>query len=303
MIESVLFVAALGAALVAAARGPRSQGRRRVVFYLMPVGLMLLAVGATPGGLAFQKLLGRLIMPAGLLWALLLATMLLLLHIGRSLAAGWLLLFLSLYSTAGNAEVGAALLSWLERDYREPPPIDAPPLDALLVLGGGTSLRPWGGAQLGPAGDRVMTAARMYHRGEARHIICSGTSIGGLDQPDARDLGAEAREILTDLGVPAKAITVVPGPRNTKEEIARYAVLMQEPAWRDKTRVGMLTSAWHLRRAMRQADRAGLSVLPVAADFKGDVFTPRIMAMIPSGNGFYRTKLAMWEIIGAAVGR
>lgn len=79
----------------------------------------------------------------------------------------------------------------------------------------------------------------------------------------SRNQAAEqARIILIDLGVPEEAVVRLQG-RNTFEEMESIAERFGDH------RVGILTSAWHLPRAMRLAESAGVSAVPVPSNFIG----------------------------------
>jgi uncharacterized SAM-binding protein YcdF (DUF218 family) len=190
------------------------------------------------------------------------------------------------------------MLASLERDYAELRPLDEPPLEAVFVLGGGTERTPGGAAQLASAGDRVMLAARLYHRGVAESLVVSGSTIPGAAMP--RDLSAEALAIWRDVGIAEADVIRIPEPTNTSEEIAAFAALAREQGWQ---RVGLVTSAWHLRRAMRLAAAEAFYPLPLPADFRGLPRYDGLVSLIPSGPGFRYVHLAAWERVGAAVGR
>jgi len=69
--------------------------------------------------------------------------------------------------------------------------------------------------------------------------------------------------ILEALGVPPQAIEQC-GGANTSEELTHLAQLIKPGE-----RAGLVTSAWHLPRALRLAGRHGLQLEPVPADFQG----------------------------------
>lgn len=249
------------------------------------------------GGFIAKKALALLCMPTGLLWiAGYLGLLLLLIRRAHGIASVVAVLWV-LFTLAGNLWIGGALLNRLERPFRVDPTLDAP-LQVLVVLGGGTSLRPDGAVQAGPAGDRLVRAARLYHAGKTKRLLASGTSVAGIHQPVARDLGEEARTLWRTMGVPDSAILTLPGPRNTGEEMQAAKALIAARGW---THVGVLTSAWHLRRTLMQARRVGLDPVPFGSDFRGGPAVPSLMGLVPSGNGVYRLRLALWEYLGAMV--
>jgi uncharacterized SAM-binding protein YcdF (DUF218 family) len=248
---------------------------------------------------ALEKTLALLAMPAGLLWLLLLAL------------AGWhlrrrqrgpavLVLALAvLYGLAGNVHLARALAGSLERRVPVVDPAALPVLDAVLVLGAGSERDPAGRPQLSESGDRVYLAARLWHAGKARLLVASGAT------PDAgaggRDLAQETRTLWRAVGVPDRAILAVPEPCwNTRDEIRAYAGLQARHHWR---RIGLVSSAIHLPRALALAGRAGLDPVPLAADRLDRPRPFRLQDLVPQGAGFAISQRACWEYLGRWTGR
>lgn len=266
--------------------------------WVIPLAAIGLAVACWPGLVHIQKMLGLLLMPAGLLWIALLV-----------LVARWpgrwpgrlilLLLFLG-YTAAGNRWLGGAALRALEQPFMTLDPTLGPPLDAVVVLGGGTARDGRGEPQLGEAGDRIRVGAAVYHAGRSPVILATGSGIPGFDGLPGRNLGAETRACLMACRVPATAIQTLPGPANTAEEIAALALLARTRGW---TRLGLVTSAWHLPRALALCAAQGLQVEPLPADFRGDRPGDSPAHLVPQGSGFLRVHLALWEWLGRLIGR
>jgi len=296
----LLFVFAFLAALAAAAAHGRLghlEGRARWAAHAAAPLLLAASMLLSPADVV-DKLLSRLIMPVGLLWLLAFALAYWSALRGRFKAAlmpfgAWILM-----SIAGSTWVGVAMIRWLERGYVMPP-LEAR-FDVVMVLGGGTDVTPEGAPQLSHAGDRLRVGALLYAHKQAERLVCSGSGAAGIDQVEARDLAREAATLLGDMGVPRAAIIELPGPINTQQEIAALAAFAKERGFH---RVGLVTSAWHLRRAMRLADRFGLDATPIPADARGHQGPANIMGVVPSGSGFYVVQIAWKEIIGALVGR
>ncbi len=260
--------------------------------------LLIVAMAALPRGAMLQKVLGQLVMPVGLIWVATFAGSFYAWHLRRLRPA---LAGLSLWvaiSIGGNELVGGAAIAALQSDYRELSPREEEPFDVVFVLGGGTSQSPLGEPQLSSSGDRVMLAARLHHLGVAPVLVTSGSSIPGAAVQ--RDLTRETEAIWRDLGVADDSIVRVPGPSNTSEEIAAYAELASEKDWE---RIGLVTSAWHMRRATALARAEGLAVTPVPADFRGTARYQGLLSLIPTAHGLASAQLVLWERIGAAVGR
>ncbi|MGA2082674.1 MAG: YdcF family protein [Holophaga sp.] len=246
-----------------------------------------------------EKTLPLLVMPVGLLWLLLLGLALFCLR-RRQWSAGILGLGLAaLYACAGNPYLANLLVQDLERRI---PLVDVDrlePFDAVFVLGGGSEQDPAGRPELSGAGDRVFLAARLWHAGKARVLVASGvadTGIGGF-----RDGGQETRVLWRAVGIPDSAILPVAARCwNTRDEIKAYAELQARQGWK---RVGLVSSASHLPRAMALAEKAGLACTPLGADRLGRFHPFRIRDLVPQGDGFECNQRACWEYLGRWLGR
>ena len=221
----------------------------------------LVALVATLGreGFAEQKILARLIMPAGLFWLALFGLTLATFRLRqRGLGLGLALLFVA-YTALGSVPLGHAMVGALERSV--PEPSQDLKFDAVFVLGGGTTLAPGDQPELGAAGDRLRLAAGLWRAGRARRLVASGFSPPpyGLG-----DLAAHTVSLWSEMGVPTSSTTTLRGV-NTSEEMAAYAKLAKDLGWRE---MGLVSSAWHLPRALALAERHGLEVTALPADHR-----------------------------------
>ena len=289
MLATSLLVASVIALLVIAARRDAPSVRRKLL--LVPVALLVAGMAAIPNAFAFNKWLGRLAMPPAIVGVALLALSVAALRARWRGALALSGLFVA-YWVLTNNWTSLWCAAWLEEPFAtRPPPAH---YDAVAVLGGGVSYRPWGEPQLSLSGDRVATAAELYHRGRASLLVCAGPVIG------ARDGAADAMYMLGELGVPPTALLRVEGPRNTSEEMAAFAELARTRGWQ---RLAVVTSAWHLRLAMRLALGQGITVTPLAADFLGGPIEVNVEDLMPSSVALYRMQVVSWELLGMAMGR
>ena len=181
---------------------------------------------------------------------------------------GRVLLTVSFASLAvfSNKGVASLLLAPLEQRYT---PIaeasDATTLpeelqrcEAIAVLGGGHGEAPGMSRvnQLVPAAlSRLTEAVRL-----ARLLPHTKLIVCGNHRPaptHAQVLG----EAAISLGIPAERIVYLDTPRDTEDEIAGIA---EHSAGRP---VAIVTSAWHMPRAMQLCDAADLQAVPCPADF------------------------------------
>jgi uncharacterized SAM-binding protein YcdF (DUF218 family) len=278
----------------------RRSVRGGKAFLLAAIVLALAAVLglSAPTALVAGKVLGKLLMPIGFLWLLLTAVIAVLWARRARALASLALGVWALLTLAANPYLGQLAVESLEAPYAGIDPFAQGEFDLVIVLGGGTASTPHGAAQLGASGDRVMLGARLYHRGQARRLGASGSPIAGL--VGTHDSVRATREIWTDLGVPADAIVEVQGARNTSEEAQRYAALLRE---RDFDRIGLVSSATHLRRAIARFEAEGVEVEPLPADFRASPEWAGLYSVVPDGDGASSLARACWEWVGALAGR
>jgi uncharacterized SAM-binding protein YcdF (DUF218 family) len=225
----------------------------------------LAAVRIIAGQPMLEKTLKALAAPVGLVWmALFLVTWFSLLRRQGVVAAiafcSWLLL-----TAGGNSLVVGWLGESLQRQYAAFDINQAEPVQILLVLGGGTGSTPAGNAQGGGAADRVIVAARMMLTAKAGQVVCSGTNELGLVTADL-SAAEEMRQLLIALQVPDERITKI-GGRNTREELEQFSAWRQQDPARKNATTGIVTSAWHMNRAIRLAASVGIEATAVPADF------------------------------------
>ncbi|MDF1826306.1 MAG: YdcF family protein [Verrucomicrobiales bacterium] len=263
----------------------------RILPFLLVSILVVLLVFTSGSWLIARKVVAMLILPAGALW---LIGILAMSWPGIRVRVRWgLFLAWLVYSLAGSPYLGIALLKPLENRFLAFEEIREP-LDALVLLGGGTIRSPGGAPALGTHGDRVLRPAMLYHQGQARHLITTGQSI--TEKGRGRLLSRETSIIWQNLDVPVSAITEVPDPRNTEEELAAVAELLRaRPEWR---KVGLCSSASHLSRAMGEAEKQGLALIPVPSDFRSMSLKFSPLYVIPQGRGFRDVQTALWEYLG-----
>ena len=268
------------------------------------VCLPLIATAAMSGKSSAEKMLTNMIQP--LFLAIVVALM-----IGVTLLrrderrVGWLLVCgASLMWVLSSSIFDSFLVETWETSIESSIPTVSEPFDYVIVLGGGTSVTPDGRAQFGQSGDRVGYAARLYLAGIARNLVTTGDNmkmsgvLSGEFKPQD-DPSQQTKQIWLDLGVPASVISELPG-QNTSSEMA---ALKEHPEyWQDK-RCGILTSAIHLPRAMKLAERAGVRALPIAADYRSPSGPWTINHFLPEAEGLVRLQMIFKEWIAMRISR
>lgn len=182
----------------------------------------------------------------------------------------------------------------LERAYPAEKAEAAAQADAIVVLGGGmgsnTNASPY--AEMWSAADRVWHAARLYRAGKAPIVIATGRGEREATVP-----------LLLDLGVPASAIVVEDQARNTEENAKFVEKVLLDGKKPDRKRILLVTSAWHMRRAVLMYRRyaPGLEIVPVAADHEATVNTCRPFSFTdlwPDANMLFANSYIFKEYLG-----
>ena len=197
----------------------------------------------------------------------------------------WLLL-------ASSSPVANYLMAQLEQDY---PPVSAqnlPEADVIVLLGGAIRGEVSADtlADMSGVGDRLIFAVAAYKAGKAPVIVVTGGAREGF-VPEAELI----RDILLTLGVPTEAIVLETRNRVTLDNnrFTRHTLAAMEAK-----SVLLVTSAFHMRRAMLVFDAIEVDVTPAPTDFqllKGEF---SFWHFLPNVKALQRTTWAMHEFAG-----
>ena len=135
---------------------------------------------------------------------------------------------------------------------------------AIVVLSGGQagSLQPseTPKEQLG-VNDRIRLAARLFQAQLAPRIVLTGARVAG-ELPGPQADAESMRSYLLALGIPKHAITLEPSAQTTSENAAYASLLL-----RCDERIAVVTSAFHMPRALREFTALGLAAYPFPSGF------------------------------------
>jgi uncharacterized SAM-binding protein YcdF (DUF218 family) len=227
------------------------------------------------------------------LFVLLSAAGILLLALHKRRAAIWVLSATSVVLLAlSTGSARDLLMRPLERRYA-PFPVDPPPVGAIVVLGGGVmdgAPDEGGAAALSQeALKRVVYGLRLY-RGLGVPIVVSGGRVwgrGGETEADA------AAILLARLGVP-EGVAIREGESRTTWENAREVAKIL--AAMKIARVALVTSAYHMPRAMLAFSRAGISCVAAPTDYRTG--TGRLVAALPTFGALGASFTSLREYLG-----
>ena len=167
-----------------------------------------------------------------------------------------------------------------------------PCADAVVVLGGGvdscTNVLKY--AELYSAADRAAHAARIIKAGKAPVVILSGEGEIFASFP-----------LLQEFGVDKRNIIVENESLNTEENARMVSALIKERS--EKPRVILVTSSWHMRRAMLMFSRyaEGVEVVPSAIDYEALAYSCKENVakwFLPSAEQLNRNTSMLKEYVG-----
>jgi uncharacterized SAM-binding protein YcdF (DUF218 family) len=197
----------------------------------------------------------------------------------------------------GALPIPELLMARLERPFVERTVANAEKADAVIVLGGmmNPSRHETFGFSLSPAADRLMTGIEILRQKKAGALIIGG---GVMGRENRTSEGERLAEFVKTWNVTPGEVIGLAGCLNTHEEALRARQVTTERGW---TNLILVTSAYHMPRALATFSKAGLNVRAVACDFEalpvleGDVAGFRLVPIIDHVQNF---TLYMHEVIG-----
>jgi uncharacterized SAM-binding protein YcdF (DUF218 family) len=142
----------------------------------------------------------------------------------------------------------------------------------ILLLGGDFENRAW-------------EALRLYHKIEDAKIITSGYA-GRSFVSEAE----KAAKLLKDVGVKEDDILIHSSPKDTKEEAIKIKEILKNKKFI------LVTSSYHMPRAIELFKKEGLNPIPAPTDFKIKVSDEYLSS--PKGNNISKSQQAWHEYLG-----
>jgi uncharacterized SAM-binding protein YcdF (DUF218 family) len=177
----------------------------------------------------------------------------------------------------GATPIPELLLARLERTHGSANIASAPAVDAVVVLGGfiNSSSRDAFEMSFTPAADRIVTGLEILRQNKARGLIIGGGGIGRGARFGSE--GERVAQFVKTWRVASGEVIGLPPCSNTHDEAMNTLALLPEHHW---TNLILVTSAYHMPRALATFEKAGLKVRPVACDFEA------LSALEKDGSGF-----------------
>ncbi len=209
------------------------------------------------------------------------------------------ILFVALFFLFSNPFLINQIMQWWEVPAT---PIEAleERYDAAIILGGvtATDQEPLDRVHLHKGADRIMHTVQLYKLGRVKKIIVTGGSGLLVEEPDSRTEASQIEQVLLISGVAPADILLEEESRNTREN-ALYTAQLLEKEPLDTKRLLLVTSAFHMRRALGCFTEVGLNPQPYSTDFytNEQEYDP-VSLLIPSGDAFPTWARLIKEWIG-----
>ena len=189
----------------------------------------------------------------------------------------------------------SVLVQPLEKAYQPPSQLHG---DVILMLGGGATVDTPNlggvGHLSGNAANRLVTTVQLA-RAASLPIIVSGGKV--FDTTGSE--GEIAARILADLGIAPERIAIDSRSLNTRQNIFYSQEIMRQKGYNEAL---LVTSAFHMPRAMAECRAMGLTAIPYPTDYQ--VSLQRNLSFYqfwPSADALGIVSLAMKEYLGLAV--
>jgi uncharacterized SAM-binding protein YcdF (DUF218 family) len=214
---------------------------------------------------------------------------------GRRKVASWLLVSsLAVIYLAAIPPVSTALLSRLEHRYAPLlENIPLPAVDFVVVLGSG--YEPHDGVPITAALSeeglvRISEGIRLVRQLKNARLVASGGAPPG-QMPPALGYAILAH----DLGVGESSLIVLDRALDTRAEAKSVFSLLGAAPFL------MVTSAYHMPRAMRLMEQYGAHPIPAPTGQRVNESTPAgWLSLLPTADGLRKTDLALHEYLGFA---
>lgn len=205
---------------------------------------------------------------------------------------GALILLLSIILLYGVSIFPTAnfLCYYLEKDYINNLSILEQNTDVIVVLGGGSkdinALKNTFLTEI--TAVRILHAIEVYNKNGAKYFVCSGKGTGIISEAVVMARLAEK------LGVPKEKIRIEDKSMNTWQNAAELSKMFANK----NISVGIVTSAYHMKRTQREFKKYFNTALPLPAHYLYTSSAENVFVKyIPDTRSLYKASLALREII------
>lgn len=167
-------------------------------------------------------------------------------------------------------------------------------IDSIIVLAGSSIGRSpdrnMQSALTGGSLIRVYTGFLIWKKKDIPIIVSGGKLFGALE-PQSETM----KRYLIEFGVPEDKIIEEPKSRNTIENGIYTKEIMNDVGF---NKVGLVTSAYHMRRSMLIFRRLGCETIPIPSDYSYNFSYINISMIMPGKQNFRDSCIAIKEYVG-----
>ena len=186
------------------------------------------------------------------------------------------------------------LITYLEKDYTLQDTSSINETDAIVVLSGMVSTIKTGDTfkyEFGGGVDRILSGMDLFNKNKAPLLIFTrGKLPWQLGQPE----GEYLKEFAIKYGIPEEKILLTDNVQNTDEEAKSVKRLLKT----NEIEIILVTSAFHMPRAKKVFEAAGINIIPFPVDFHNKNRKLTFIDFIPSASAFSGTSRFIKEMIG-----
>ena len=148
-------------------------------------------------------------------------------------------------------------------------------------------------------GDRLFYAIQLFHSGKIKNILVSGGNGQLLNNGHMES--EWSKDFLIKCGIPKKNILIENKSRNTWENALYTSKFFKN---KKNKKILLITSAWHMKRAMFCFDKNNIKVDSFSTDYtKGDIKINLEYLIMPNSTSLVRWETLIKEMIGNIVYR
>ena len=189
--------------------------------------------------------------------------------------------------------VSGQLIKLLEQNYRPTTPNETARADTVIVLSGMVTLIEKNDGihyEFSEAVDRIFAGINLLKIGKAQKIILTR---GKLPWSAGVPEGEFLAEFIQSQGINPNRILLSEIVQNTNDEAKAISRMLPK-----NSEVILVTSAFHMPRAVKVFQNQNLKVIPYAVDFRSSVKEINIIDFLPQASAFKDSNFYFREIIG-----
>ena len=169
--------------------------------------------------------------------------------------------------------------------------------DIAVVLGGSTDYsKEWHQIDYNEAADRMTEAIRLYRIGRIKKILVSGDQA--VNFYNGKTYAPYFLNYMEQMGVNHQEIILEQKAMTTRENIFRIKEMILKY---EQPKILLITSGWHLRRAMKGFKASGLNLVPYGVDVPSREDIRSWHELLPSWYVVLKWQALIHEIVGMAV--